>query len=54
MAWSGDLNPDMQIDISLKTLVGRGIGESLQMAFREGGFAVVPPYVEMYLQGALQ
>ena len=31
VAWSGSLSPDIKTDVSLKTLVGRGSGESLQM-----------------------
>jgi len=54
VAWSGDLSPDIKTDISLKTLVGRGSGESLQMAFRGDGFVVVQPYEEVYLQGTPQ
>ncbi len=50
VAWSGSLNPDMKTDISLKTLVGRGSGESLQMAFRGEGFVVIQPYEEVYFQ----
>jgi len=54
VAWSGDLSPDIKTDVSLKTLVGRGSGESLQMAFRGEGFVVVQPYEEVYLQGTPQ
>jgi uncharacterized protein (AIM24 family) len=50
VAWSGSLSPDIKTDVSLKTLVGRGSGESLQMAFRGDGFVVVQPYEEVYLQ----
>lgn len=54
VAWSGSLSPDIKTDVSLKTLVGRGSGESLQMAFRGDGFVVVQPYEEVYLQGTPQ
>ena len=54
VAWSGDLCPDIKTDVSLKTLVGCGSGESLQMAFRGEGFVVVQPYEEVYLQGTPQ
>lgn len=50
IAWSGTLSPEFRTDISLKTLLGRGSGESLQMAFRGHGFVVVQPYEEAYLQ----
>ena len=54
MAWSGDLSPDIQIDIFSKVLVGRGNGESLQMVCRGEGFVVIPPYEEVYFPGAPQ
>ncbi|HIE31017.1 MAG TPA: AIM24 family protein [Methanosarcinales archaeon] len=54
VAWSGNLSPDIKTDVSLKTLVGRGSGESLQMAFRGEGFVVVQPYEEVYFQGTPQ
>lgn len=49
VAWSGNLQPDLRTDISLKTLVGRSSGESLQMAFTGVGFVVIQPYEEVYL-----
>lgn len=48
VAWSGSLSPDLKTDISLKTLFGRGSGESLQMKFEGNGFVVVQPYEEVY------
>lgn len=50
IAWSGNLTPDFKTDVSLKTFLGRGSGESLQMAFHGDGFVVVQPYEESYLQ----
>ncbi|WP_340817696.1 AIM24 family protein [Methanolobus sp. WCC4] len=47
VAWSGNLMPDIKTDISLKTLVGRSSGESIQMAFRGDGFVVIQPYEEI-------
>ena len=47
VAWSGNLAPDIKTDISLKTLVGRSSGESLQMAFKGEGFVVIQPYEEI-------
>lgn len=44
VAWSSNLQPDFKTDISLRTLLGRGSGESLQMAFKGEGFVVVQPY----------
>ncbi|WP_102346485.1 AIM24 family protein [Bacillus sp. Marseille-P3661] len=50
VAWSGNLNPEFQTDISFKTLLGRGSGESVQMKFVGSGFVVVQPYEEVYWQ----
>ena len=55
VAWSGDLTPELKTDVSLKTFLGRGSGESLQMAFRgttPGGFVVIQPYEEIAMQHA--
>lgn len=46
VAWSAGLSPELKTDISLKTLVGRGGGETFQMQFRGDGFVVVQPYEE--------
>lgn len=52
IAWSGNLQPEFKTDISLRTFLGRGSGESIQMAFTSGeGFVIVQPYEEVYLQG---
>ncbi len=48
--WSGNLEPTFKTDIQLKTLLGRGSGESVQMEFRGDGFVVVQPYEEVYFQ----
>ena len=50
VAWSGNLQPDLKTDVSLKTFVGRSSGESLQMAFNGEGFVVIQPYEEVYFQ----
>ncbi|WP_445475926.1 AIM24 family protein [Methanococcoides methylutens] len=50
VAWSGNLKPDLKTDISLKTLVGRSSGESVQMAFNGEGFVVIQPYEEIPFQ----
>lgn len=53
IAWSGNLQPEFKTDVSFKTFLGRGSGESLQMAFAgNGGFVVVQPYEETYMQQA--
>lgn len=47
VAWSGNLQPEFQTDISFKTFLGRGSGESIQMRFEGDGFVVVQPYEEI-------
>ncbi|MCM3767031.1 AIM24 family protein [Neobacillus niacini] len=47
VAWSGNLQPEFQTDISLKTFLGRGSGESIQMRFEGEGFVVVQPFEEV-------
>lgn len=48
VAWSGNLTPSIKTDISLKTLFGRGSGESFQLAFEGSGWVVLQPYEEVY------
>ena len=50
IAWSGNLEPAFKKDVSLKTFVGRGSGESIQMEFKGEGFVVVQPYEEVVYQ----
>jgi uncharacterized protein (AIM24 family) len=50
VAWSGNLNPELKTDVSFKTFLGRGSGESIQMKFQGEGFVVVQPYEEVYFQ----
>ena len=52
VAWSGNLNPELKTDVSFKTFLGRGSGESLQMRFQGDGFVVIQPYEEVYLQAS--
>lgn len=49
VAWSGNLTPTIKTDISLKTFVGRGSGESIQMQFEGDGWVIVQPYEETIL-----
>ena len=35
VAWSGNLEPQIKTDVSLKTFFGRGSGESIQTQFNE-------------------
>ena len=48
VAWSGNLEPSFQTDISFRTMIGRGSGESIQMRFEGDGFVIVQPYEESY------
>ncbi len=50
IAWSGSLTPEFKTDVSLKTFLGRGSGESIQMKFEGSGFVVVQPFEEVPLQ----
>lgn len=50
VAWSGTLTPELRTDIQLKSLIGRGSGESFQMRFQGHGFVLVQPYEEHPLQ----
>ena len=54
VAWSGNLQPEFQTDISLKTFFGRGSGESFQMRFEGDGFVIIQPYEEAYWQAQSQ
>ena len=48
VAWSSNLSPNFKTDISLRTLFGRGSGETFQMQFEGNGFVVIQPYEEFY------
>jgi len=50
VAWSGTLTPELKTDISFKTFLGRGSGESIQMLFQGNGFVVIQPKEEIYFQ----
>lgn len=50
IAWSGTLTPEFKTDVSFKTFLGRGSGESIQMYFDGDGFVVVQPFEEQTLQ----
>lgn len=47
VAWSGNLTPEFKTDVSFKTFLGRGSGESFQMLFKGDGFVVVQPHEEV-------
>lgn len=46
IAWSGNLAPELKMDVSLRTMLGRGGGETFQMVFRGDGFVVIQPFEE--------
>lgn len=46
VAWSGNLQPEFRTDISVRTFIGRGSGESIQMEFSGDGFVIVQPFEE--------
>ncbi len=50
VAWSGTLEPKIRTDVSLKTFVGRGSGESIQTEFQGDGFVVIQPFEEAVFQ----
>jgi uncharacterized protein (AIM24 family) len=50
VAWSGSLSPEIHTDISFKTLLGRGSGETFQLRFQGEGWVVLQPYEEVYMQ----
>ncbi|NMH72224.1 AIM24 family protein [Bacillus sp. RO2] len=51
VAWSGNLQPEFVTDVQLKTFLGRGSGESIQMKFAGNGFVVVQPFEEIVSTG---
>jgi len=48
VAWSGSLSPGIHTDISLKTFLGRGSGESIQLKFQGEGWVLLQPFEESY------
>ena len=47
VAWSGNLTPEFRTDMSFRTFIGRGSGESIQMEFQGEGFVIVQPFEEI-------
>ena len=43
ITWSSGITTSVKTDVNLKTLVGRGSGESLQVAFQGAGWVLVQP-----------
>jgi uncharacterized protein (AIM24 family) len=52
VAWSGSLMPDFRTDVSFKTFLGRGSGESIQLKFEGSGWVVLQPFEEVYFQSS--
>jgi len=52
VAWSGSLSPDIHTDMTFKTFLGRGSGESIQLKFEGDGWIVLQPFEEIYLQAS--
>jgi uncharacterized protein (AIM24 family) len=48
VAWDGNLNPTIKTDISFRTFIGRGSGESIQLSFTGKGWVVCQPFEETY------
>ena len=49
VAWSGSLSPEIVTDISFKTFIGKGSGESIQLKFDGDGWVVLQPFEETYV-----
>jgi uncharacterized protein (AIM24 family) len=47
VAWSSGLQTSVNSDVNLKTLMGRGSGETFQMRFDGTGFVVLQPFEEV-------
>ena len=43
ITWSSGVSTSIKTDVKLKNLIGRGSGESLQMAFQGAGWVLVQP-----------
>ena len=52
VAWSGSLEPELRVDVSFKTFLGRGSGESIQTVYAGDGFVVIQPYEEVTFQAS--
>ena len=52
VAWSENLEPKIRMDVSFKTFLGRGSGESIQTEFNGNGFVVIQPYEEVTFQAS--
>jgi uncharacterized protein (AIM24 family) len=48
VAWSASLSPSIKTDVSFKTFIGRGSGESIQLKFEGSGWVLIQPCEESY------
>ncbi|MCX6856936.1 MAG: AIM24 family protein, partial [Verrucomicrobia bacterium] len=51
VAWSAGLKTELKSAVTLKTLIGRGTGETFQQRFSGEGIVVVQPYEEVMHAG---
>jgi uncharacterized protein (AIM24 family) len=51
VAWSAGLKTELKSAVTLKTLIGRGTGETFQQRFSGEGIVVVQPYEEVIHAG---
>lgn len=49
VAWSSNLTPEFKTDMNIRTFIGRGSGESVQMKFVGEGFVIIQPFEEVYM-----
>jgi uncharacterized protein (AIM24 family) len=52
VAWSGSLSPRVVSQVNLRTLIGRGSGEEIQLKFSGQGWVVLQPCEERPFQAA--
>jgi uncharacterized protein (AIM24 family) len=43
ITWSSGVNTSVKADVNLKTFIGRGSGETVQMAFSGNGWLLIQP-----------
>ncbi len=49
VAWTTNLKSKIKSDFSVKSLIGRGGGEGIQLEWSGDGYVIVQPYEEVYL-----
>jgi uncharacterized protein (AIM24 family) len=43
ITWAGSVAPHVKVDANLKTLIGKGSGETVQLGFQGQGWVLVQP-----------